>query len=411
MLKPLINISRRQALIYAAFLVFYEFLTYIANDMIMPGMIHVVASFHAPESYVANSLTAYILGGASLQIFLGPISDRHGRRPVMLFGVVLFFICTIAIALSQSIEQFIAARFFQGMGLCFISVIGYATLQEIFAEVDAVKLIAIMANVSILAPLIGPLLGSIVIHFLSWRWIYVGISVLTIISLIGLWRFMPEPVGQSTRDGRVIPRVSLEPKVVLKNYATLLRNRLFVVGSIAQSLIAIPCLCWIGLSPIMLIHQAKLSVLEYGLWQIPVFSASILGNWVLAYLTNRVSLKTVLLIGSCTAIFGLLLMLALPLMINASFLWLMPGLILYFFALGMSLAPLERKVLFATSVAKGTASAMMTLIFMILIAVGIEGANRVYEGHNNLYFAGYCAFMALLYGIALFFTGIRKIDG
>ncbi|WP_367608110.1 MFS transporter [Legionella sp. W05-934-2] len=408
MVKPLINISRKQALIYAAFLVFYEFLTYIANDMIMPGMIRVVSSFHAPESYVANSLTAYILGGASLQIFLGPISDRHGRRPVMLFGVVLFFFCTLAIALSQSIEQFIIARFFQGMGLCFIGVIGYATLQEIFAEVDAVKLIAIMANVSILAPLVGPLLGSIVIHLFSWRWIFVGIAVLTIFSLIGLFRYMPESVGKKTTDGRVIPRVPLEPRIVLNNYRQLFSSRLFVMGSIAQSIIAIPCLCWIGLSPIMLILQEKLTILQYGLWQIPVFSASIIGNWALALLSGRVSMKVILFIGSITAIAGLLLMLVLTVCINASFIWLMPGLILYFFALGMSLAPLERKVLFATPVAKGTASALMTLILMILIAVGIEGGNRFYADHNNVYFAAYCALMAVLYGIALLLTGIHK---
>ena len=151
--QPLINISRRQAFIFAAFLVLYEFLTYIANDMIMPGMIRVIETFHGPESAVATSLTAYILGGASLQLFLGPISDRYGRRPVMIFGAFLFFVCTIFIAGSNSMEQFIVARFFQGMGLCFIGVIGYATLQEIFTEMDAIRLIAIMANVSILAPL------------------------------------------------------------------------------------------------------------------------------------------------------------------------------------------------------------------------------------------------------------------
>lgn len=68
----------------------YEFLTYIANDMIMPGMIHVVHSFNAAETTIATSLTVYILGGASLQVILGPISDSYGRRPMMLLGAFLF---------------------------------------------------------------------------------------------------------------------------------------------------------------------------------------------------------------------------------------------------------------------------------------------------------------------------------
>lgn len=132
--QPLINITRKHAFTYAMFLVLYEFLTYIANDMVMPGMIHVVDSFHGPESAIASSLTAYVLGGASLQLFLGPFSDRYGRRPVMIFGAFFFFLCTLFIACSNSIDQFLVARFFQGMGLCFICVVGYATLQEIFQK-------------------------------------------------------------------------------------------------------------------------------------------------------------------------------------------------------------------------------------------------------------------------------------
>ena len=136
MSEPLIPITRKQAMIFACFLVLYEFLTYIANDMIMPGMLGVVKSFNAPEAMVATSLTVYILGGASLQILLGPISDTYGRRPMMLLGAFLFLIFTLLIACSHSMEQFMVARFFQGMGLCFIGVVGYATIQEIFADMD-----------------------------------------------------------------------------------------------------------------------------------------------------------------------------------------------------------------------------------------------------------------------------------
>src|SRR5690606_18126930 len=98
MAEPLISISRRQALTFACFLVLYEFLTYIANDMIMPGMLQVVHSFHASESIVATSLTFYILGGASLQLILGPVSDAYGRRPMMLLGACLFLLFTLLIA-------------------------------------------------------------------------------------------------------------------------------------------------------------------------------------------------------------------------------------------------------------------------------------------------------------------------
>lgn len=399
MVQPLIHITRKQALIFAAFLVLYEFLTYIANDMIMPGMIKVVESFQAPESAVANSLTAYILGGASLQLFLGPISDRYGRRPVMLIGVIIFFLCTVFIAGSNSMQQFIIARFFQGMGLCFIGVIGYATLQEIFAETDAVRLIAIMANVSILAPLLGPLLGSIFIHYFTWRLIFVCIAFFTMFALWGLWQFMPEPVGQVKRDGETIQRISLSPKIVAGNYKQLFTNRSFIFGSIAMGLLTVPCICWIALAPVMLMAEAKLTVKQYALWQVPVFSASILGNWVLHYLSSRLTLRYILAVGSSISLLSLLAVCLLPLLIHHAFLGLMPGLILYFFGLGISNGPLGRLILFSTPVAKGTASALMTMSLMCILALGIEAGNLLYIRHDHQVLAYYFALTGIAYAI------------
>ncbi|KTC85506.1 MFS transporter [Legionella brunensis] len=403
MSQPLINITRKQALIFACFLVLYEFLTYIANDMIMPGMVQVVNSFHGPESAIATSLTAYILGGASLQLFLGPISDSYGRRPVMIFGAIFFFLCTALIACSNSIDQFLLARFFQGMGLCFIAVIGYATLQEIFAEMDAVRLIAIMANAAILAPLIGPLLGAIFVHYFNWRFIFVIIGMFALLALWGLWRFMPEPVGQTKHDGEEIKPISLAPKVVAKNYRDLLLNPAVTFGSVALGLVGLPCIVWIALAPVILIKAAHLSVIEYGFWQIPLFGASIGGNWFLQKLTRKGALRKILLIGSMLVALSLLAVIILPLLISSYFLWLMPGLIVYFFGLGVVAAPLSRLILFATPIGKGTTSAYMSMLGMIIQAGGIEIANYLYATHNNLLFALYCAITGMIY--LLFLAG------
>ncbi len=403
MVQPLINIPYKRALIFACFLVFYEFLTYIANDMIMPGMIKVIESFHGPETAIATSLTAYILGGASLQLFLGPISDRYGRRPVMLSGALLFFLCTIAIACSNSIGQFIIARFFQGMGLCFIGVIGYATLQEIFAEMDAIRLIAIMANISTLAPLLGPLLGAIFIHYFSWRFIFVIIGIFALITLWGLWQFMPEPIGQTKLDGQKIKRISLSPRTVLTNYRNLLTNLSFMLGSIALGLMVSPCLAWIALAPIILVANAKLSLVQYALWQIPLFGAAIVGTWFLHKLTHRGTIKKILLIGSAILGTGLLATVILTITVNNHFIWLMPGLIVYFFGLGIAGAPLNRLILFSTPIGKGTASALMSIVSMGIQATGIEVANHLYKSHNNSLFGFFCALFGILYFI--FLTG------
>lgn len=82
----------RQALLFPLCLVLYEFSTYIGNDMIQPGMLAVVEQYQAGLDWVPTSMTAYLAGGMFLQWLLGPLSDRIGRRPVMLAGVVWFIV-------------------------------------------------------------------------------------------------------------------------------------------------------------------------------------------------------------------------------------------------------------------------------------------------------------------------------
>jgi DHA1 family multidrug/chloramphenicol efflux transport protein-like MFS transporter len=401
---PLISITQKQAIIFASFLVMYEFLTYIANDMIMPGMIYVVQAFNAPESAVATSLTFYMLGGASLQIILGPLSDAYGRRPMMLLGACLFFVFTLFIACSNSMNQFLAARFFEGMGLCFIGVIGYATIQEIFEEMDAIRFISIMANVAILAPLLGPLLGAIVIHYTSWRYIFIFIALGALVVLWGLWRFMPEPVGQINKLGILIPKNQFSARVLFKNYKNLLTNKVFCLSILAIGLVEIPCLAWIALSPIILIKEAKLTPIEYGLWQLPVFGSAILGTWFLRHLTYQFSVKTIICSGSIIMIFGAILISLLPYLYGNNYHYLLPGVIIYFFSLGIINAPLNRFCLFVTPVSKGTASALISLSVMVLGALGTETSNMVFRNHSNLHLGLYCNLIQFMFLILIGLT-------
>lgn len=397
MAQPLIALSQRRALAFAGFLVLYQILVYIANDMIMPGMIHVVASFHGDPSDIATSLTAYVLGGASLQIFLGPLSDRFGRRPVMLVGASLFLLFTTLIVFSTSMSLFLLARYFEGMGLCFIGVVGYATLQEIYAEMDAVRLIAILSNVSLAAPLLGPLAGATFILHFDWRGIFVMIAAVALVALLGLWLYMPESIGALKRDGERIPRVAFTPAAVLGNYRHLLTNRAFMMSALSIGILNVPCIAWIALSPSIIVTQAHLSVVDYALWQLPLFGASIFGNVYLRYLTHRYDLKTILLIGSFLAVSGLLVCALLPMLINEQFVWLLPGLVLYGFGMGVATAPFSRLTLFSTPVGKGTAYAMISMVSMSVQAFGVECGNYVYRQHSNAAFGLFCGLGGLLY--------------
>ena len=242
---PLIEITKKHALFYAFFLVFFEFLTYISNDMIMPGMQQVVKHFHVSSDQIPNALTAFMLGGASLQFFLGPLSDALGRKKVMLFGVFIFFLSTLLLSLSHNMHEFLLERFFQGMGICFIGAIGYATLQEMFDDIDAVKLTAFMSSLTIIAPLMGPLLGSYVVIHGNWRMVFTIVAALTAFAYWGLSKYMPETIGVKKRCGEVIKKQDFNVATALSNYRQLIQNKPFMWSLMMYGMMGTPCMIWI----------------------------------------------------------------------------------------------------------------------------------------------------------------------
>ena len=307
----------RQALLFPLCLVLYEFSTYIGNDMIQPGMLAVVQEFQVGNEWVPTSMTAYLAGGMFLQWLLGPLSDRIGRRPVMLTGVVWFIVTCLATLLAQTIEQFTLLRFLQGISLCFIGAVGYAAIQESFEEAVCIKITALMANVALIAPLLGPLVGA------AW---------------------------------------------------------------VATGFVSLPLLAWIAQSPVIIISGEQATSYEYGMLQVPIFGALIAGNLVLARLTSRRTVRSLIIMGGWPIVFGLLLSAAATVVSSHAYLWMTAGLSFYAFGIGLANAGLVRLTLFASEMSKGTVSAAMGMLQMLIFTVGIELSKHAYElGGNGLF--------------------------
>ncbi|MGP3591086.1 MFS transporter [Vagococcus sp. WN89Y] len=368
----------RRALLFPLCLVLYEFSTYIGNDMIQPGMLTVVEQFNAGIEWVPTSMTAYLAGGMFLQWLLGPLSDRIGRRPVMLAGVVWFTMTCLATLLAQTIEQFTLLRFLQGISLCFIGAVGYAAIQESFEEAVCIKITALMANVALIAPLLGPLVGAAWVHAAPWQGMFVLFALLAAVSFFGLFRAMPET---ATRLGE---RLSF--KGLWHDYVDVLKNLRFVAGALAIGFVSLPLLAWIAQSPIIIISGEQMSSYEYGLLQVPIFGALIAGNLVLARLTSRRTVRALIILGGWPIVAGLLLAAVATLVSSHAWLWMTAGLSVYAFGIGLANAGLVRLTLFASEMSKGTVSAAMGMLQMFIFTVGIEISKHAWLlGGNGLF--------------------------
>jgi DHA1 family multidrug/chloramphenicol efflux transport protein-like MFS transporter len=267
----------------------------------------------------------------------------------------------------------------QGVSLCFIGAVGYAAIQESFEEAVCIKITALMANVALIAPLLGPLVGAAWIHYTPWETMFVLFAALAAFSFFGLHRAMPET---ATRLGE-----KLSLRDLGHDYKLVLKNGRFVAGSLAIGFVSLPILTWIAQSPIIIISGEKLSTYEYGLLQVPIFGALIMGNLVLARLTSRRSVRSLIILGGWWIVPGLVVAAVATVASSHAYLWMTAGLSIYAFGIGLANAGLVRLTLFASDMSKGTVSAAMGMLQMLIFTVGIEVSKHAYLLGGNGWFS------------------------
>ena len=139
-------------------LVIFELVVYFSIDMYLPALPDVQQWFSTSEQYIQLTLSAWLVGSGTFQLLLGPISDRFGRRRILLGGCIVFIATSIGCALTDSLSFFVGLRLIQGTVVCCVLVAGYACINELLSSTQAIKTLARMNSVTVLAPAIGPIL-------------------------------------------------------------------------------------------------------------------------------------------------------------------------------------------------------------------------------------------------------------
>jgi DHA1 family multidrug/chloramphenicol efflux transport protein-like MFS transporter len=361
--------NKRTFHLFAAFFVLYELTNYLSNDMIMPSMPQIVRQFHAPLTDVALSLIYFIIGGSVLQIFLAPLADYIGKRKVLLFGNLLFLVATAVIPFSHSINEFLAARFFQGMGMCFIF-IGYAMIHELFDDVAAVKITSILSNISVFAPLTGPLVGTAIVSVSRWEFVFIVSGVLGTISFFGLYKNMPP--GKKHTDKIDIAQIT-------KSYKKILTHRAFVTGIMAFALSMIPFISWIGTSPAIIMENQHQPLKVYAVYQCIIFGGYAISNIMVNIMAGRIGFYKLITYGSRISLTGLICGGVLC-MFSTKFVIL--GMMIYALGVGLYTGSLIRIALSSTGESMNLSAASMTLVMCTIMFLGLETCNRLLHFFN-----------------------------
>lgn len=179
----------------------FDLLASLGMDMYLPVVPFMPDTLGTTAETIQLTLTTYLIMIGAGQLLFGPLSDRMGRRPVLLAGGVAFSMASIGLAVTASAELFLGLRIVQACGASACLVAMFATVRDIYAGRDESNVIyGLLGSMLAIVPAVGPLLGTLVDTWLGWRAIFVLLGVGMIATCLVAWRLWPETRRQRTSD-------------------------------------------------------------------------------------------------------------------------------------------------------------------------------------------------------------------
>jgi len=192
----------------------------LSIDMYLPSLPLIAQDLQAPESSIQLTISAFLIGLFIGMLFYGPLSDKYGRRRLLLGGITLYLIASIGCMLASSAEWLIAARFLQALGAAAASVLARAIVRDLFPLNEAARVLSLMHLVTMIATLIAPLVGGYLIMISDWRALFVVLFVFATIVLIATAWKIPETHHGDSRRASVLAvfqaylRIGLQPVAI-----------------------------------------------------------------------------------------------------------------------------------------------------------------------------------------------------
>ena len=248
----------------------------VAMDIYLASMPSMTRALAAPARDVQLTLTVYMYCWGFAQLFAGPMSDRYGRRPVLLGGLAVFVVASIACALARTIGVLIAARGVQALAIAAIAVVPRAIVRDQYSGDRAAHVLSLMAMVLGIAPIVAPVVGSHVHVWLGWQANFVLVALYGAI----LFAWAHGALGETLRAP---DRTATRPSVMVANYRQLLRSRRFVGYMLVAAFTQVGLFAFLAGSAFVFVTVMGQGERNFGL----LFGTVMLGNLTGATIGSR----------------------------------------------------------------------------------------------------------------------------
>lgn len=324
----------------------------LSTDMYLAAIPLLVKSWQQPLATVNLTLIGFFVTYCGFLLFYGPLSDRYGRRPPLLAGLLVYIAASLLCAIADNIQHMIIARILQGAGAAAASSIAFAICKDLFESQLRQRVFLQLGVIVAAAPMIAPIIGGIIIETFSWRWVFVLQAALGMTAAAGVW-LMKESlqIFNTERLHRV-----------LAGYGRLLKNMRFLLLTLALSCLGIPFFAFIAVSSDIYISSLGYTERQYGYLFAVNASAFMLAPFTFSKAAKRFQLRRLLpvsylgvFLSSVPMLFSAIpqpLRLALPM-------WFLT----FFFAFGRP--PGNNLILEQVELDAGSASSFMVFVFFM----------------------------------------------
>ncbi len=290
---------RRTPLSLIALLVAMSGIGSASLNILVPAIPGLVAKFATDAASVQLTISLYLMGLAVAQLVFGPLSDRFGRRPVVIAGLAIATLASTAAIFATTIGGLIAARVAQSLGASTGQTISRAIIRDLYERERAASMIGLVTSVVVLMPMMAPLVGGILDTLFGWASIFIFVAVFTGTVFVWAWLALPETRKFSTApggNGRFLPDLK-----------ALASSPKFFGYALCTGLGSAPFFSFLGGAPHVAVTMLGRTSAEYGLWFFLPSFGFMAGNFIVSRLSGRYTIDQLIWAGIVATIMGCLI--------------------------------------------------------------------------------------------------------
>jgi DHA1 family bicyclomycin/chloramphenicol resistance-like MFS transporter len=301
----------------------------LSTDLYLPSLPDIGRFFGVSPTWVQLTLSAYLLGFAAGQLVYGPISDRHGRRPVLFAAIGIFCVASLICTFAPSVESLIAARALQSFGAAGAIVLARAVVRDLYTGARAGKELSVMGAIMALAPIAGPIIGGLLHTAFGWRATFAALLLAGLALGLLAFRKLPETLKFPAPEP-----VSLRSMLIA--YRSLLARREFLVYAGIVSACYSGLFAWLSSASFILQDIYGLSPLGFAVYFLPSAIGYLVGTSIASRIVSRIGIRRTIGFGAAALLSGGVAMIVALSVAGASVLAVVLPTALYIVGLGLT---------------------------------------------------------------------------